>query len=101
ESLAGLVKKSPQDGGNGGNQGVDSQADVPTAISRPTETAILGTEIAKATGEISMAPTDNIAADRTMEAPTSAPTNTSSDDSSTASGGDDTSAGVKAGIAFG
>lgn len=101
EIPTGLVKKSPQNGGNGGNGGSDGGPEVPTAIARPTETDILGTEIAKATGEVSVEPTGNIAADRTMEAPTSAPTNTSSDDSSTASGGDETSAGVKAGIAFG
>jgi len=101
DAPAGLVKKSPQNGGSGGNEGGDIKSEIPTAIERPTATDIQVTEIAKATGEASLAPTDNIAADRTMEAPTSAPTNTSSDDSSVASGGDGTSAGVKAGIAFG
>lgn len=90
-----LVKKSPQNGGGSNNA-------VPTAISEPTRTGALGTEIAKATGEATMAPTDNIVGDRTMTAPTSAPTKDSDKPSDgDDSGGGDTSAGVKAGIAFG
>lgn len=91
-----LVKRSPQNGGG------DKDA-VPTEILAPTKTGALGTEIAKATGEATMAPTDNIAGDRTMTAPTSAPTKDTdkASDSDGGDGGGDTSAGVKAGIAFG
>lgn len=95
-SMVELAKKAAQNGG-----GKRDGGGVPAAISQPTQTGALGTEIARASGEASMDPTDNIAGDRTMTAPTSAPTESSSSDSSSSDGDGGTSAGVKAGIAFG
>lgn len=107
-----LVKKDPQNGqnnggngGNGGGGGGDQDGGIPTAIVEPTQTNNLGTEIAKATGEATLSPTDNIAGDRTMSGPTNHPTGTSSSGSSSSADGDadpvSLSPGATAGIIFG
>lgn len=85
-------------GGGGGGGGGDDDGPIPSHISAPQRTKGLGTEIAKATDEVTM-PGDGIT-DATATEALSAPTESSSSDSDGGSDGG-SNAGVIAGIVFG